>query len=75
MQLPIPVTDCEGNPTPQNMPMAKFLSTCPGSAAWMESGGGIEIGDEDHSKFCICVSDEGRMCWDGKLKYGLIDAA
>ncbi len=51
------------------MLMTNFSSTYPNIAAWTESYGWIEIGQDEYSKSFIRVLDEGGMAWDGKPDY------
>ena len=55
--------------------MTNFSSTYPNIAAWTESYGGIEIGQDEVSQSFIRVLDEGGMVWEGKSKYKSVDAA
>ena len=49
--------------------MTNFSSTYPNIAAWTESHGWIEIGQDEYSKSFIRVLDEGGMVWEGKPDY------
>jgi hypothetical protein len=55
--------------------MTNFSSTYPNIAAWTESYGWIEIGQDDYSKSFIRVLDIGGMVWEGKPKYKSFDDA
>ena len=55
--------------------MTNFSSTYPNIAAWTESHGWIEIGQDEESQSFIRVLDEGGMVWEGKSKYKSVDAA
>ena len=55
--------------------MTNLSSTCPHIAAWTESYGWIEIGQDDYSKSFIRVVDEGGMVWESKPNYKSLDDA
>jgi hypothetical protein len=55
--------------------MTNFSSTYSNIAAWTESYGWIEIGQDDYSKSFIRVLDEGGMLWESKPKYKSLDDA
>jgi len=55
--------------------MTNFSSAYPNIAAWTESYGWIEIGQDEESQSFIRVLDEGGMVWEGKSKYKTVDAA
>jgi hypothetical protein len=55
--------------------MTKFFSTYPNIAAWTESYGWIEIGQDDFFKSFVRALDIGGMVWEGKSKYKTVDAA
>ena len=55
--------------------MTKFSSTYPNIAAWTESYGWIEIGQDDFSQSFVRALDMGGMVWEGKPKYKTVDAA
>jgi hypothetical protein len=55
--------------------MTDFSSTYPNIAAWTESYGWIEIGQDDCSQSFIRVLDEGGMLWESKPKYKSLDDA
>ncbi len=55
--------------------MTNFSSTYPNIAAWTESYGWIEIGQDEESQSFIRVLDMGGMVWEGKSKYKSVDAA
>ena len=55
--------------------MTNFSSNYPNIAAWIESYGWIEIGQDEESQSFIRVLDEGGMVWEGKPKYKSVDAA
>jgi hypothetical protein len=55
--------------------MTNFSSNYPNIAAWTESYGWIEIGQDEESQSFIRVLDEGGMFWEGKPKYKTVDAA
>jgi hypothetical protein len=47
--------------------MTNFSSIYPNIAAWTESYGWIEIGQDDDSQSFVRVLNIGGMCWKGKL--------
>ena len=53
----------------------KGFSPNPNTAAWTESYGWIEIGQDDDSQSFVRALDIGGMVWEGKLKYKTVDAA
>ena len=55
--------------------MTNFSSTYPNPAAWTESYGWIEIGQDDDSQSFIRALDMGGMVWEGEHKYKSVDAA
>ena len=55
--------------------MTNFSSTYPNIAAWTESYGWIEIGQDDFSQSFVRALDIGGMVWEGKSKYKSVDAA
>ena len=55
--------------------MTKFSSTYPNIAAWTESYGWIEIGQDNFSQSLARALDMGGMVWEGKSKYKTVDAA
>jgi len=55
--------------------MTNFLSTYPNIAAWTESYGWIEIGQDNFSQSFVRALDTGGMVWEGKPKYKSVDAA
>ena len=55
--------------------MTNFSSTYPNIAAWTESYGWIEIGQDDYSQSFVRALDMGGMVWEGKPKYKSVDAA
>ena len=55
--------------------MTNFSSTYPNIAAWTESYGWIEMGEDDFSQSFVRVLDMGGMVWEGKSKYKSVDAA
>jgi len=55
--------------------MTNFSSTYPNIAAWTESYGWIEIGQDDFSQSFARALDIGGMVWEGKSKYKTVDAA
>ena len=55
--------------------MTNFSSTYPNIAAWTESYGWIEIGQDDFSQSFVRALDMGGMVWEGKPKYKTVDAA
>jgi hypothetical protein len=55
--------------------MTNFSSTYPNIAAWTESYGWIEIGQDDVSQSIVRALDMGGMVWEGKSKYKTVDAA
>jgi hypothetical protein len=55
--------------------MTNFSSTYSNIAAWTESYGWIEIGQDDYSKSFIRVLDIGGMLWESKPKYKSLDDA
>jgi len=55
--------------------MTNFSSTCPNIAAWTESYGWIEIGQDKYSQSFVRALDMGGMVWEGKFKYKSVDAA
>ena len=55
--------------------MTNFSSTYPNIAAWTESYGWIEIGQDDFSQSFLRALDMGGMVWEGKPKYKSMDAA
>ena len=55
--------------------MINFSSTYPKIAAWTESYGWIEIGQDDFSQSFVRALDIGRMVWEGKPKYKSVDTA
>jgi hypothetical protein len=55
--------------------MTNFSSTYPNIAAWTESYGWIEIGQDDFSQSFLRALDMGGMVWEGKPKYKTVDAA
>ena len=55
--------------------MTNFSSTYPNIAAWTESYGWIEIGQDDFSQSFVRALDVGGMVWEGKPKYKSVDAA
>jgi hypothetical protein len=55
--------------------MTKFSSIYPNIAAWTESHGWIEIGQDNYSQSFIRALDMGGMVWEGKSKYKSVDAA
>jgi hypothetical protein len=55
--------------------MTNFSSTYPNIAAWTESYGWIEIGQDDFSQSFVRALDMGGMVWEGKPKYKSVDAA
>jgi hypothetical protein len=55
--------------------MTNFSSNYPNIAAWTESYGWIEIGEDDDSQSFIRALDMGGMVWEGKSKYKSVDAA
>jgi hypothetical protein len=54
--------------------MTKFSSIYPNIAAWTESHGWIEIGQDDNSHSFVRALDMGGMVWEGKPKYKSVDA-
>ncbi len=55
--------------------MTKFSSSYPNIAAWTESRGWIEIGQDDDSQSFVRALDMGGMVLEGKPKYKTVDAA
>ncbi len=55
--------------------MTNFSSTYPNPAAWTESYGWIEIGEDDDPQSFVRALDMGGMVWEGKSKYKSVDAA
>ena len=55
--------------------MTNFSSTYPNIAAWTESYGWIEIGQDDFSQSFVRALNIGGMVWEGKSKYKTVDAA
>ena len=55
--------------------MTNFSSIYPNIAAWTESYGWIEIGQDDDSQSFVHALDMGGMVWEGKSKYKSVDAA
>jgi hypothetical protein len=55
--------------------MTNFSSIHPNIAAWTESYGRIEIGQDDYSQSFVRALDMGGMVWEGKPKYKSVDAA
>jgi hypothetical protein len=55
--------------------MTNFSSTYPNIAAWTESHGWIEIGQDDYSQSFIRVLDIGGMRWESKPNYQSFDDA
>jgi len=55
--------------------MTNFSSTYPNIAAWTESYGWIEIGQDNYSQSFVRALDTGGMVWEGKPKYKSVDAA
>jgi hypothetical protein len=55
--------------------MTNFSSIYPNIAAWTESYGWIEIGQDDDSQSFVRALDMGGMVWEGKPKYKTMDAA
>lgn len=55
--------------------MTNFSSTHPNIAAWTESHGWIEIGQDEDSQSFVRALDMGGMVWEGKSKYKSVDAA
>ena len=55
--------------------MTNFSSTYPNIAAWTESYGWIEIGQDDFSQSFVRALDIGGMVWEGNSKYKTVDAA
>ena len=55
--------------------MTNFSSTYPNIAAWTESYGWIEMGEDDFSQSFVRALDIGGMRWEGKSKYKTVDAA
>jgi hypothetical protein len=55
--------------------MTKFSSNYPNIAAWTESYGWIEMGQDDYSQSFVRALDMGGMVWEGKSKYKTVDAA
>jgi hypothetical protein len=55
--------------------MPNFSSIYPNIAAWTESYGWIEIGQDDDSHSFVRALDMGGMVWEGKSKYKTVDAA
>jgi hypothetical protein len=55
--------------------MTNFSSTYPNIAAWTESYGWIEIGQDNFSQSFVHALDMGGMVWEGKPKYKSVDAA
>ena len=55
--------------------MTNFSSTYPNIAAWTESYGWIEIGQDNYSQSFVRALDTGGMVWEDKPKYKTVDAA
>jgi len=55
--------------------MTNFSSLYSNIAAWTESYGWIEIGQDDDSQSFVRALDMGGMVWEGKSKYKSVDAA
>ena len=55
--------------------MTNFSSTYPNIAAWTESYGWIEIGQDEESQSFVRALDMSGMVWEGKPKYKTVDAA
>jgi hypothetical protein len=55
--------------------MTNFSSIYPNIAAWTESYGWIEIGQDDFFQSFVRALDMGGMVWEGKSKYKTVDAA
>ena len=56
-------------------PNDKFFIKLPNIAAWTESYGWIEIGQDVDSQSFVRALDMGGMVWEGKPKYKSVDAA
>lgn len=55
--------------------MTNFSSSYPSIAAWTESYGWIEIGQDENSPSFIRVLDSGGMVWESKPNYKSLDDA
>jgi hypothetical protein len=53
----------------------KLFIHLPNIAAWTESYGWIEIGQDDDSQSFVRALDMGGMVWEGKPKYKTVDVA
>jgi len=52
-----------------------FEKSYPNITHWVNSGGWIEIGNEDYNGPFVSAYDEGGTVWEGKVKYKSIDEA
>jgi hypothetical protein len=55
--------------------MTNFSSIYPNIAAWTESYGWFEMGQDNYSQSFVRALDMGGMVWEGKTKYKTVDTA
>lgn len=52
-----------------------FEHAYPSIAAWVETQGWVEIGNDDESGSFVRALDEGGMVWEGRKHYNTLDDA